>query len=185
VPKLFITLILDGKADQQVRQLWDKLAGAGVLDPKAPRHRPHITLSGYEATDIDAYVQCLKQLVPLARPAPIMMHHLGIFPERRVVFLGVRMHERLWNLHQSLLAHFEPLGAPPCSPNFLIDQWTPHCTLAQDLPDDASVAKAIATLIPAWHPIDAKAVGMGLLVKEDATPQKIEDRVQFLFGHKR
>lgn len=185
MPSIFLTLILDDNADKQVRAWWDALAKAGLLDPKAPRHRPHITLSGYETADVDAYVHRLQELVPLARPATITMHHLGIFPEHRVVFAGVRMHERLWNLHQSLLAHFETLGAPPCSPNFLINQWTPHCTLATDLPDDASVAKAIATLMPAWRPIDGKAVGIGLLVKEDASPDRIEDRVQFSFGHKR
>lgn len=185
MPSIFLTLILDDQADQQVRQLWDALAKAGVLDLKAPRRRPHVTLSGYETNDVEAYVQRLQQLVPLARPAAVMMHQLGIFPEHRVVFAGVRMHERLWNLHQSLLAHFETLGAPPCSANFLINQWTPHCTLAQDLPDDASVAKAIGALMPAWHPIDGKAVGIGLLVKEDGSPETIEDRVQFSFGHKR
>ena len=185
MPSIFLTLILDDGANKQVRALWDALAKAGSLDPKAPRHRPHITLSGYQTADVDAYVQRLQQLVPLARPVPIMMHHLGIFPEHRVVFAGVRMNEQLWNLHQSLLAHFETLGAPPCSPNFLINQWTPHCTLAKDLPDDASVAKSIAALTPAWRPIDGKAVGIGLLVKEDASAERIEDRVQFSFGYKR
>jgi 2'-5' RNA ligase len=185
MPSIFLTLILDDGADKQVRALWDALAKAGLLEAKAPRHRPHITLSGYETANVEAYVQRLQQLVPLARPVPIMMHHLGIFPEHRVVFAAVRMHERLWNLHQSFLAHFEPLGAPPCSPNFLINQWTPHCTLTKELPDDASVAKSIATLMPAWHPIDGKAVGIGLLVKEDAPPDQIEDHVQFSFGYKR
>jgi 2'-5' RNA ligase len=185
MPSVFLTLILDDHADRQVRQLWDKLADAGLLDPKAPRHRPHVTLSGYETSDVAAYEQRLQQLVPLVRPAPLAMNHLGIFSEPCVIFAGVQIHERLWNLHEALLAHFEPLGAPPCSPHFLPNQWTPHCTLVKDLPDDASVAKAVHTLMPHWRTIDAKAAGISMVVSDNSSPDRIEDRVQFSFGHRR
>jgi 2'-5' RNA ligase len=107
---------------------------------------------------------------------PIRLHNIGIFPERRVLFLQPRMTRALMALHRAIIDEVAPaLRQPPTSPNFAIDCWTPHCTLADAVPDGL-LGSAVDLLQQHWRSMEGSVVGIGVLV-----PPAIVDCLQFTF----
>src|SRR4051794_3674355 len=70
MPKSFLTLMFDPALEQAVRCLWRVLSEAGACPPADQRHRPHITLVGYELDDIARCIEPLQALCQRHAPMP-------------------------------------------------------------------------------------------------------------------
>jgi 2'-5' RNA ligase len=175
--KSFFTLIFDDDLEQHVRRFGQVLAKAGIDGPPEERHRPHVTLAGFDLADAACCAGPLQQLCSRRKPMPIRLHHIGVFPERGVLFLQPRMTRGLMALHRAIIEEVAPaLGKSPTSANFAIDYWTPHCTLAEAVPDGL-LGKAVDLLQQHWRSVEGNAIGIGVLV-----PPATVDCLQFTLG---
>jgi 2'-5' RNA ligase len=164
MPKSFLTLIFDDGLEQAVHRLCRILSDAAICPPIDQRHRPHVTLAGFEVADAARCTKPLEELCRRRAPISIRLHHVGIFPERSVLFLQPRMTASLMKLHREVIEGFgAALSTSPTSPNFAIDNWTPHCTLADAVPQEL-VGTALALVQENWRVLEGKAVGIGVLV---------------------
>jgi 2'-5' RNA ligase len=176
MPKAFLTLIFDAHLEQAVRDLGRVLADAGICRPPEERHRPHVTLGGFDVADAACLAEPLQQLCSRQGPMPIRLHHIGVFPERSVLFLQPRMTRQLMELHRAVVEDIgSALGESVTSTNFAIDRWTPHCTLADAVPDGL-LGEAVIRLQQHWRDLEGNTVGIGVLV-----PPAILDCLQVPF----
>jgi 2'-5' RNA ligase len=163
MPASFFTLVLDADLERDIRQLWALLAEMGI-GGTTHRHRPHITLGGFDIADPASCVDSLHRFCSQRQQLPIRFHHIGFFPEKSVLFLQPRMTWSLLALHRSMVEELGPvLGGSSTSPNFAIDQWTPHCTLADSVPPDL-IGDATCLLQERWKMLKGYAVGIGMVV---------------------
>jgi 2'-5' RNA ligase len=167
MPKSFFTLILDAELEQGVIRLRRTLSDAGIGQPPELRHRPHVTLAGFDLADPSRCVEPLRHLCSRHAPVPIRLHHIGLFPERSVLFLQPRMTGSLTALHRAAIEELGPaLESPPTSANFAIGSWTPHCTLVESVPRELMGA-AVRLLQEHWRVLEGHAVGVGVLIPPD------------------
>jgi 2'-5' RNA ligase len=176
---MFITLVFDEKADAQIHRLLAKLQATGVSTAYAPdspgRHRPHMTLSGYDVAQPEDWDEPLERLASRRKPFPLLLHALGLFVEAGTVYLAPRINRELIATREAVLTYFEQHSIPPRSPNFAHDRFNPHCTLVPQSSGEETL-RAIETCRQNWEPIDAMAVGIGMVV-----PPDVVDRRQYRF----
>jgi 2'-5' RNA ligase len=158
-PVGYVTLLFGSEAEERVRVHQARVASLADAEPLA--YRPHVTLTGHrmEAERIGA---AMADVASGTAPFPLRLHHVGVFPENRVVFLAPRVTDQLLRLRAALLAR---LGAP-ANPFFAPDQWSPHCTIAASLSQD-QLGPAAAQVIDSWEAIETTAVALGLVVEPD------------------
>ena len=170
MPKVFLTFVFDSQLEQGVRQFWQLLAEAGLTAQNEQKHRPHITLAGFDLADPQMCVKPLSEFVLHYRQLPIQLHHIGVFPEKSVLLLQPRATRSLFALQRSVMEQLGPvLGNSPTSQNFAMDSWTPHCTLIDGVPPGL-MDKAIHVLIEHWRVLEGRAIGIGVLEQVTRTP---------------
>lgn len=175
--KTFFTLVFDSQLEQSVCRLWYLLAEQGICLTPDSRHRPHVTLVGFDVEEPESALGPLRSFCRRYRPIPIRLHHIGIFPERSVLFLQPRMTEALMSLHRAAVQELSSaFAAAPTSPNLAIDAWTPHCTLADGVSGE-SLGRAVRLVQEQWSKMEGTAIGIGVLV-----PPDIADKFQCLLG---
>lgn len=156
-----LEMYFDEDADAAVRQLWQRLADAGLPSLAVRthrRHRPHVSLAVAES--LAAADPAVLRPVLAARKPVLHLHVLGTFPgSEGVLFLGVTVTARLLAFHGDV--HAALAGQPGEHwPDYLPGRWVPHCTLAEGL-DEAQVAKAFALLLR-YEPITATVSSAGI-----------------------
>ncbi|GLY08126.1 2'-5' RNA ligase family protein [Actinoplanes sp. NBRC 101535] len=135
-----VELLLDDALDHAVRVLWSRLHDAGLPSLATHRHltnRPHVTLTSTPAPPTPP---------PLALPAPVVLGppvSLG-----RALVLSVSGLEDLQHLVWSALGAVSPWHTP--------DAWTPHVSLALNLPADRH--SEARTLLSGLSPLSGLAV---------------------------
>jgi len=166
-----IEMFFDDHADSAVRALWLQMAGAGLpslATRSHRRHRPHVTLAVTQSLD-RADLEPVR--AALAGHGPVLaLPALGIFPGGGVLFLGAVVTGGLLALHARV--HQALAGQPVThSPYYLPGQWTPHCTLAQDL-TGGQLAAAIQ-LLHRYQPITARITSAGVFDTSTGTIQPL------------
>lgn len=158
-PVGYVTLLFGSEAEEQVRSHQARVASLAGVEPLA--YRPHVTLTGHR-TDAERIGAVMAEVATGTAPFPLRLHHVGVFPENRVVFLAPRVTDQLLRLRAALLSR---LG-PPANPFFAPDQWSPHCTIGSALPGDL-LGAAAGLVIDGWEAIETTAVALGLVVEPD------------------
>jgi 2'-5' RNA ligase len=160
----FFTLIFDPGLEGRVQRFRQLLYGAGIGAAPETRHRPHITLGGFDLADPASSAEPLRKLCSQWKPFPIRLHHIGLFPEQSVLFLEPTHTDALFAMHQAVTHELgAELATPSTSAHFAIDQWAPHCTLEVGVAGDA-VGSAVRLVHEHWQPLKGIAVGIGVLV---------------------
>ena len=174
--KIFLTLRLDDALETAVRALWIRLAAAGLNAPGTDSLRPHITLAGYDQVIPAAFIPHMQSFTQRRAAPKITLHHLGIFPAKRVLFLAARVSRPLMRLHGELLHKLQAAGFPPLNnPQFSPDNWVPHCSLLiETSPQGLQQGVRLSALD--WQPLAGRALGIGLVI----FPEK-EDHLFFPF----
>src|SRR4051812_41528355 len=143
-----VELLLDDDLDAAVRAEWDALLAAQL--PSQGRHtgetnRPHITLT--IAASVPPYLEtALKAELTGQLPVPVRLGGLLIFAGRGgryVLARSVVVNSDLLELQASCAALFE--GLPGTSATLRPGFWTPHVTLARNVPA-AAVGTALEVL---------------------------------------
>jgi len=164
MPRICFNLTFDDATEYAVRNMWQRIADAGVAVRGLTGYRPHITLAVYDVADIAAYETGLVLVAAAMTLFPIHMDSLGIFPETGVVFLAPRMSHTLFSLHRAVLQALDGPDKPSVIAEHLLpDLWVPHCTLAGRLTPQ-QLLTAIDTCQRDWAPIRGYAEGIGMRI---------------------
>jgi 2'-5' RNA ligase len=143
-----VELLLDDELDAAVRRQWGLLLAADL--PSQARHdaetnRPHVTLT--VASSVLPYLEtALKAELTGQLPVPIRLGGLLCFGGRKgryVLARSVVPNSELLELQASCAALFD--GLPGVSPQLLPGSWSPHVTLAHNVPSEW-VGSAIGVL---------------------------------------
>ena len=144
-----VELTLDAGADAAVRELWARLADAGLPSEQrpvpSPSHRPHVTLFAADHLEADADAALPALLAGLA--LPLRLGGLLAFGPRRgsvVLARQVVVDRPLLDLQMAVASL---CGADPDG-HFGPGRWTPHVTLARRVPVDrlSAVVAALGDL---------------------------------------
>jgi len=161
---VYFTLKMDDGLETAVRNRWEQLRDAGLPAPGADSMRPHITLAGYEQVDPNRFIPFLERFTRRRPAIPLMLHHLGIFPRKGVLFLAARVTRRLIRLQRELLDGLQATGfAPQENPHLRPDQWVPHCSLLIEAAP-RQLQRGVALSTAEWQPLTGFAVGIGLVL---------------------
>lgn len=159
-----VCLYFDADAAAAVRLAWKRIAEAGISDemPEAG-WRPHVTLSGCRDLRLEEYLPVLREFAAQTKPQDISFTSVGYFGggNRQTVFLAPTVTRGLLNLHE----RHHGLVAPFCSavsPYYTPDGWTPHCTLALNLPTER-LAQAVTLTDDFGLPIMGRLMAVGVV----------------------
>lgn len=157
-----VELYLDPATEAVVRQVWDRLAEAGVsASMRESGYRPHVSLGVSDGLDLEGAGAALEALAGRRSPFKLTFSYLGVFrSSEATVFLGVTVTRALLALHAEFQARFQPF-AQGLWDYYRVDAWVPHCTLAFDLPP-SQVPAAVAIAQEVALPITAQAVALGI-----------------------
>jgi 2'-5' RNA ligase len=157
-----IELFFDRTTDTEIRRLWKVLDDAGLpsLRTRTHRHhRPHVTLAVCDALDTRLRGRIRDCFEPSSLPV-LRLGSLGIFPgDERVLYLLATPTDELLGLHDRVVGELAEDEVEVWE-HYRRGRWVPHCTLAQELPDDR-VGDAV-DLLRGWGPWDAPVAGVGL-----------------------
>lgn len=165
----YFTLRFDAATERAIIDLWIALAEEGIELVGLSGHRPHITVTAYEADEVESYIPLLAEFAETTAPFPLRFDAVGVFPNNGVVYLAPTVSEALRATHRSLLAQLGGPDRPPVQHEQLLpDRWIPHCTLAAGA-DPGTVAQIVTYLTRAWLPIVGRVEGIGIRVPPDTT----------------
>jgi 2'-5' RNA ligase len=147
-----VTLRLDDAAAATIDALWRRLADEGISDSMAALgYRPHLTFAIAAEADVPAAIRVLEGFAATHLALTVPFFGIGAFlAQARVLWAAPRVDHALLDLQTALL---EAL-AWPAHPHYAPGAWVPHCTLAEDLDEDA-LARAARLIAAHWQPTTA------------------------------
>ncbi len=125
-------------AEAQVRDIWQRLADAGLGTFAGGPVRPHVTLAHGLELDVEAFTAVLRGKLEAQPPFDLTFMGSGIFADSGLLYLTTRMTEALWTLHREVAVLAERQGGGS-SLYYRPDFWTPHCTLALNLTPETMI----------------------------------------------
>lgn len=150
-----VVLELDEAADARVRGLWRALDRSGIPSAARGLHgssAPHVTLAIVDTDRPRRLHDRLAEPLASAGQVALPLTALGFFlTPRAPAYLTVAPTPALLALHHGVHAL---LPASDSWSYYRPGWWTPHCTLAMDVPSPSVVAEALG---PDPLPIDAVA----------------------------
>ncbi|WP_377268140.1 2'-5' RNA ligase family protein [Peterkaempfera sp. SMS 1(5)a] len=132
-----VELTCDPAFDHAVREVWGRLAEAGLpslTHNPHPAHRPHLTLAAAGHFPPGAQERIDALLAPPSLPLPIRLSGLLSFSarsRRRVLAWGVVPTAELLALHSAVWEALGDAGEP--HPLYLPGRWMPHMGLTRRL----------------------------------------------------
>jgi 2'-5' RNA ligase len=132
-----VELLLDGRAREAVRGVWEALRDAGVstsmLDTGS---RPHVTLAVYEDLELPPFKRQAEAFFASETAIDVPLSGVGTFQsEEGVVYLAPVVTPELLGLHQRFHRRFDHLAAGAWA-YYRPGVWVPHCTLALHVADE-------------------------------------------------
>jgi 2'-5' RNA ligase len=165
-----ISAWLDAHAEGAVRDVWRRMAAAGIdrsLD-QGP-FRPHLTLGVWHGPSSGTVTAALTAALAGERRREIRFEMVGVFvaPEP-AVFLGPTSCPALRALHATVRAAVAALAGEPVA-RCLPDRWNPHRTVAWGL-SRAALPAAVGVVIDAAVLLLTAVVDrVGVIVTPDET----------------
>jgi 2'-5' RNA ligase len=172
-----VEMFLDPTSAATVRQVWRKLAAAGVSAAmREGGGRPHVTLAVCERLDRVGFAPVLARFAATTVAPRLSFASFGVFPtEPAVVFMAPVVTTDLLSLHARLHRRFAEFASEQWT-YYLPGQWVPHCTLAEQLPG-AAVPRALDLFRQVRLPLACRLEEIGIV---EFRP--IEHRETFAFG---
>lgn len=162
-----IELFLDEAGDARIREIWERIAAAGLPSRLLELgNTPHVSLGVCAGLDPVDFARRLGEFAA-REPAPhATLVSLGTFSNRQgVVFLGVIATRELIELHERFDALFRGVARDPWE-YYRPGRWVPHCTLTTALaPEQVAPALRVCAEIPL--PIQARLESIAIVENPD------------------
>lgn len=155
-----ISLMLDPRSSDIVERQWRRLADIGVSRSMLElRYPPHATLAVCDRLDRDAAIPSLARTFEQVAPIDFSLIRIETFaPGSGVLYVSVAPSSELRALQAEVV---DAIGGA-CRPHYLPGHWTPHCTLATGVADQA-LDDAKRVLENDWRPLAGQFVGARLV----------------------
>jgi hypothetical protein len=158
-----VELLFDEIADERIRELWERIADAGLpsrmLDLGSA---PHVTLGVCAELDPVAFGATLGAFAARQAKLHATLVSLGTFSNREgAVFLGLIATPELLALHARFDSVFAASGREPRE-YYRPGRWVPHCTLTTAL-DPTQVGAALRVCAEVPLPIQARFESIALV----------------------
>lgn len=145
-----VSLLFNPDIADVVSRQWQRLAEAGLsrsmLDLGYP---PHVTLAVSDHLDTTTAAAALDEVFRRVKQIEATLTGIATFgPDSGVCYVALAPSSELHRLHESVLA----VVGENCRPHYRAGRWTPHCTLAMNLPN-AELDGARALLAGDWRPL--------------------------------
>ena len=162
-----IELWLDENAEARIRELWERIAGAGLPSRLLEfGHTPHVSLGVCAQLDPVAFAARLGEFASREPKRHATFVSLGTFSNRQgVVFLGLIATPELLELHARFDALFVRVAREPWE-YYRPGRWVPHCTLTTAL-DPSQVAAALRVCAEVPLPIQATLESVAIVENPD------------------
>jgi len=150
-----IEILLDATTETRIRELWERIAEAGLPSRLLDLgHAPHVSLGVCAELDAAAFAEKLAGFAAREPKQHATLVSLGTFSNRQgVVFLGLIATRELIALHERFDALFAAEGRGPWE-FYRPGRWVPHCTLTTAL-DPVQVGAALRVCAEVPLPIQA------------------------------
>lgn len=147
---LAVCLLLDDRADADIRRLWRRLEDQGVptlLSHTHGRHVPHLTWAALRRYDLES-VQGSLEALPERPPVPLHLDAFGSFRRSRC-WLAPAVTRPLVERQAAVVEAAVGTGAE-LHRHYRSGSWVPHVTLAPrlHLTDLATVAALVYDVLP-------------------------------------
>ncbi|WP_221565368.1 2'-5' RNA ligase family protein [Alkalihalobacillus sp. TS-13] len=167
--KYAVELFFDENTEGYVKSIWEGLKNKGITSKMADIQeiRPHITLAVYHAgIPIEQYIRTFKNAVDKLSSFKVKFESLSVFPPSgdfptSVVFAPPTMTTQLFNIHQQFYKDFQEYTAY-ANELYLPENWTPHCTYAIGL-DDEAMSKTLNYCHDRFEPKECTITEIGVV----------------------
>jgi len=138
-----VEMFFDAAADERVREVWERIAKAGLPSRLLENgSTPHVSLGVCAELDPRAFAEELREFAAGEPRISARLVSVATFANREgVVFFGVVATRDLLDLHARFDAMFDRAARGPWE-YYRPGRWVPHCTLTTAL-DPAQVAAAL------------------------------------------
>ena len=143
VVALAVCLLFDERSERALRQLWQRLEGAGISSLQSHthgRHVPHLSYAVLRTYDVAAVTAAVAAL-PDGGPVGLHFDGLGLFRRGRAWLIpgvGADVHVR----QERVVAAAEGTGAD-LHLHYRPGWWVPHCTVAPRVRREALATLAV------------------------------------------
>jgi 2'-5' RNA ligase len=154
VTELVVMFGFDDTTDAALRDVWQRLADAGLHHAIEPRHRPHLSVAIVDVESHHRLVEVLDAHCESAACCDIGWSGLGVFPPTDAtgtVYAAPVVTDDLLRLHDGVHRVLDEAGIERAADHPFLEsgRWTPHSTLHTDLDHDG-VLTAVRAAMPAF-----------------------------------
>ena len=162
-------MFLDADAEARIREIWERIAAAGLPSRLLDLgHTPHVSLGVCARLEPLAFSARLAEFAACEPKPHATFVSLGTFSNRQgVVFLGLIATPELIDLHARFDALFSA-SAHELWEFYRPGRWVPHCTLTTAL-DPKQVAPALELCAAVPLPIQATLESVGIIENPEGT----------------
>jgi 2'-5' RNA ligase len=162
-----VELFFDDVADARVRDLWERIAAAGLPSRLLDLgNSPHVSLGVCAELDPLAFAAELSVFAAREPKQHATLVSLGTFSNRQgVIFFGLIATRELIELHARFDTLFSAAAHEPWE-YYRPGRWVPHCTLTTAL-DPALIAPALAVCAGVPLPIQATLESVAIVENPD------------------
>lgn len=146
-----------------VRDLWQRLAAAGISDSQLTSGTPpHLTLAASDDLNPDLYRTELEAFSQKCLAFTLHFGHWGIFPgETYVLYLGIELTRPVITTHAQFFSNFRAYAEMP-NIHYTAGRWVPHVTLATGL-SAAALTAALPLALNLPLPLEGHLTGVQLV----------------------
>jgi 2'-5' RNA ligase len=145
-----VSLLFDPETAAAISARWAWLAATGISRSMLDLgYKPHVTLAVYDGLIVDRTIAALDGVFGHVDRLAVTLTGVTTFGSGSgVYYAALAPSSELMRLHATILGAM----GEACRPHYQTGSWTPHCTLATDIPD-ADMGNVNAILDRDWRPL--------------------------------
>lgn len=145
-----VSLLFNSVIADVVSKRWRRLAEAGLSSSMVDLgYPPHVTLTVCDHLDAAAAAAALDDVFRRVSQIGVTLTSIATFgPDSGVCYAVLAPSPELRRLHEGVLA----VVGETCRPHYQFGRWTPHCTLAMNLPA-RDLERSRELLAHDWRPL--------------------------------
>ncbi|MGM0845200.1 MAG: 2'-5' RNA ligase family protein [Bacillota bacterium] len=137
----WVAALFDEKTENEIKDIWKELSEESLsfYSDEIKNGRPHLTIASYTELNKQKYIEEMNTFYSNKNEIDICFNTLGSFLNYGTLFFSPTVTKELMNLHSSHYAFFHKNNEAANS-LYKPDTWIPHCTLANNLPEEELAA---------------------------------------------